>query len=505
MSDPIVLTGKGLTLELVMDVARRGRNVTVDKDAVRRLNEGRHIVFELMETGTVIYGGNTGVGWNKDLPVERESIAEFNRNFLHSHAAGVGPYASVEETRAALLIRLNTLLVGCTGISPQIPLMISEFINRGIHPMIPERGSVGEADIACLAHLGLALLGEGKVLYRGKEMPAMKALKAEKLMPIELGAKDGLAITSSNALGSGQAAVTVHEAIELVAAAEIIYCMSLEGFNGNTSPLDPRVHAVHGFNASAESAGRISRYLTGSYLHAPQNARALQDPLCYRNGAHLYGAASQALDDAAMTLFAHFNHSDDNPCLLAEDHEIISCANFDSLPLALKLENAALVLSHLSKAACLRAIKLANPVFTGLSRNLTPGSGTIGFSTIQKTFASLDAEIRLLANPISMDTFSLAGEMEDLSSNAPLVAQKLRKITDNLRYVFAIELILAAQAMDLRGDVAFGRGTAAVRAILREKVPFYRHDDHCVTDDIYAAHGLLKTGAFLKLARETCP
>jgi histidine ammonia-lyase len=473
MSDRIVLTGRGLTLESVMDVARRGQGVTVDEDAIQRLNEGRRVIFELIEAGVPIYGGNTGVGWNKDISISRESIAEFNRRLLRSHAVGVEPYASAEETRAVLLIRLNTLLTGHTGINPQIPLMMMEFINRGIYPLIPERGSVGEADIGCLAHVGLALIGEGDLLYGGRKMPAAEAFEAEGLIPVELGPKDGLAIASSNALGAGQSAVVLHEAMELTAAAEIIYCMSLEGFYGNTSPLDPRVHKIHGFKPSGESAARMSGYLAGSYLYASHSGRAMQDPLCFRNGAHLYGTAFHALSDAETALSVHFNHSDDNPCLLPEDNEIISCSNFEPLPWVLELESVSAALSHLSKASCLRAVKLANPVFTGLNRNLTPAPEVIGFSTIQKTFASLDAEIRLLANPISMDTFSLAGEMEDMSSNAPLVAQKLRNIVGNLRYIFAIELLLASQAMDLREGVRFGMGTLAARAALRERVPFY--------------------------------
>jgi histidine ammonia-lyase len=502
MKEPIVLNGKGVTLNAVMEVARQGRKVAIAPDAMQNLHKARELIFDLMDEGVPMYGCNTGVGWNKDIPITRESTTRFNSNLLHSHAVGITPYATEEETRAALLIRLNTLLTGHTGISPHIPVMYAEFLNRGIHPLIPERGSVGEADIGLLAHVGLAMTGEGHVLYKGNRVPSQNALKAENLAPVELGAKDGLAIVSSNALGSGQAAVTLCDALTLICASEIIYCLSLEAFGGNISPLNAKSHEAHGFQSSIRSAARMRDYLSGSYLYERGNGKSLQDPLCFRNGAHLYGTACQTLENAEKMLTVHFNHSDDNPCLILEDRAVVSCSNFDPLPWVLELETVALALSHISKAACLRSVKLATPTFSGLSRNLTPDNAVIAFSTIQKTFASLDAEIRLLAHPVSMDTFSLAGDMEDLSTNAPMAAQKLRKIVDNLFYIVGIEWILAGQALDLRKGVTLGKETVTAFSLLRKAVPFYSRDDHAITDDIYAAYHLLKSGVLSRNAQK---
>jgi histidine ammonia-lyase len=502
VSEELVLTGRDLTLTSLIDVARYGRKVRIAAEAERCLAKARKIISELMDAGTLIYGGNTGVGWSKDVVVSEEFVGEFNRNLLHSHAVGVPPYASAEETRAVLLIRLNTSLTGHTGLSPAIPAMLSEFLNRNILPLIPERGSVGQTDIGCLAHVGLAMIGEGDVIYRGQNTPARKAMEREGLVPLELGVKDGLAIMSSNALGSSQSAIALDGALDLLAAAEVIYCLSLEGFNGNVSPLDIKAHEARGFAASAESASRMGEYLSGSYLYRPPEGRALQDPLCFRNGPYLFGAAFSAVENAGSALSVHFNHSDDNPCLLADERRVISCSNFDPLPWVLELEMVSLALSHVSKSCCLRCVKLASPAFTGLSRNLAPNGQTLAFSTIQKTFTSLDAEIRLFAAPVSMDTFSLAGDNEDMSSNAPLAAQKLRKIVDNLRYIVAIELILACQAMDLRENPAMGHGTRQIFKALRATVPFYARDDHAITGDINAAYELLKRGISSAFTRE---
>ena len=357
-SSPLQLTGHDLTLNGVMDVARWGIAVEIEKRAASRLSEARKLLYDLMNEGIPIYGGNTGVGWNKDISVTQECLARFNANLLHSHAVGVRPYVTEEEARAILLVRLNTLLVGCTGIDPGIPQMYVSFLNRGIIPLIPERGSVGQADIGCLSHVGLAMMGEGTVRYKGRDIPAMEALRAEGLSPVSLGPRDGLAIVSSNALASGQAAVALFEAEELMRASEIVYALSLEGFGGNTSSLNLKSHQLHGFEESASSALRISRYLEGSYIHKVREGRPLQDPLCYRNAAHLYGAGQRALESARSALTIHFNHSDDNPCLLLDERAVVSCSNFDSLPWVLELETVTVVLSHLSKACCMRAIRV---------------------------------------------------------------------------------------------------------------------------------------------------
>lgn len=493
MDKVITIDGKGLTAETVSAIARQRTRIEICPEAMKRVEASRQLVFDLADSNVPVYGFNTGVGWNKDKMVFKDFFQEYNRNLILSHCVAVEPEASEEEVRAVMLVRLNMLLVGATGIQPAIVSMYKDMLNAGIHPVLPERGSVGEADIACLSHIGLAMIGEGEAYYEGKRMPAAEALKLARLEPIVLGPKDGLAIVSSNALSAGQGALVVQEAKELLDTADAIYSLSLEGLNGNLSPLDPKTHEVRPFPGQAYSAKRILEYLEGSYLHNPNWKRPLQDPLSFRGTAHIHGSVRDALSYVESFLELHMNSSDDNPCVILDEGRMISCSNFEVTSWVLGFEMLGLALSHMSKAACHRTIKLSSEEFTGLPRFLSPADNVICFGTIQKAFTSLDSEIRHLSNPVTADFFSVAGDIEDHASNAPMVVQKTRKIIDDLRYILGIEWMHAAQAVDLRNDINLGRGSRLAYDILRKEIPFYDKDRN-LTVDIRKAYDLLKTG-----------
>lgn len=497
--ETIVLTGKDLTISELVAVARENAKVEISAEAKERLVSARQLVFDLVDADYPIYGFNVGVGWNKDKKVFKEFFQKYNCNLIRSHCIGVPPYANEEETRAVMLARLNTMLTGCTGLSLEIPQMYADMLNAGIHPLIPERGSVGEGDIGLLSHIGLAIIGEGDVIYRGKRMPSAEAFEIADLKPVALGPKDGLAIVSSNALGAGQAAIALHELEEFLDIAEVIYAASLEGLEGNVSPLDDRNHALRRYKGQRAVAKRLRGLLEGSYLHDPNPERPLQDPLCYRDVPQLHGAVWEMLAYAKERLEIQLNTTDDNPCLLLEERHISPSANFDPINWVLAVEALSAGLSHISKASCLRMIKLGNPAFTRLSRFLSPADDVICFGTIQKTPVALDAEIRQLCTPCSMDCMPLAGDMEDISTNSPLVAQNLRKIIDNLRYIFAIELMHAAQAVDLRKTKKLGKGTKPLFAEVRKRVSFYETDRN-ITADIVTLRNMIADGSLRKIA-----
>ncbi len=281
--------------------------------------------------------------------------------------------------------------------------------------------------------------------------------------------------------------------------ADLLACMSLEALNGNVSALREGAHKMRRYPNQIETAARMRSYLQGSYLYERDGERPLQDPLSFRCVPQVHGAVRSVIDYAKKNLEIHLNSSDDNPCLLLDERDITSCGNFDPLCWVLGIENLGVALSHVSKMSCLRSIKLASPGFTKLSRHLTPNDSTIAFSTIQKVYANMDAEIRLLAAPASMDTFALAGDMEDIGTNAPLVMQKTKKIIDCLFYIFAIELIHAGQAMDLRG-AHYGTATQHGLNRLRRVMPFYSADDRILSDDIENIRRMLESGCFLKEA-----
>jgi histidine ammonia-lyase len=370
-----------------------------------------------------------------------------------------------------------------------------------VHPVIPERGSVGEADIACLSHIGLAMIGEGEVFYDGKRTASAEALKKAGLKPVVLGPKDGLAIVSSNALAAGEGALVLYDIKELLDISDVIYALSLEGLNGNVSPLDMRTHGMRPYPGQAYSAKRIAEYLEGSYIWEPDWKKPVQDPLSFRGSAHVHGAVRDAVSYVEGLLFIQLNSSDDNPCIILEDKKIISCSNSEVTNWSLGFEMLGMALSQLSKVACHRIIKLANPAFTKLSRFLSPSDNVLAFATIQKTFTSLDTEIRHLSNPAISDFFALAGDMEDHANNAPYIVQKTRKIVDNLFYILGIEAMHAAQAVDLRSDIHIGKGTKAAYNSIREAVPFYNKDRN-LSVDIKKAYGVLRSGKLMRSVRE---
>ena len=498
--DVIVLTGSSLTITEVAKVAVNGAQVVIAPAALAKVEESRAFVYKLVNSNVPVYGFNTGVGANKDNKVEAEQYNQFNVNMVRSHCVAVGPEASPAEVRAMMVIRLNTLLLGFTGMSPGIVSMYRDLLNHQITPVVPERGSIGEADIACLSHIALAMIGEGDAYYRGQKMPAGQALAQAGLQPLSLGPKDGLALVSSNALAAGQGVLVLHELRQLIKLADIIYSFSLEAFRGNVSPLNEEINRVRRFRGQNESAAHVRNLLRGSYLWLPGIANALQDPLCFRCACHIHGAVRDSLAYLEELMEIQINSSDDNPCVSMSQDAIMSCGNFEVVNWAVAFEMLAIALSHLSRAACFRTIKLSTSHFSGLPRFLTPDpENVIAFGTIQKPFTALDAEIRHLANPVSMDFYAVAGDIEDHCSNTPYVVQKTRKIVDNLYYILGIEAMHAAQACDLRPEEQFQLGAAGhrVHQKIREVIPFLAQDRN-LTVDIAKAYELLKSGVLVE-------
>jgi histidine ammonia-lyase len=497
------LDGKSLTLEAIAEVARKGRKITLAPEALERAEVSWKLLHRVATSGSQkVYGMNTGVGVNKDREISPEHYREYNRNMLLAHCNGVEPFATEEEVRAVMLVRLNNVLLGRAGMHPKILGLFEEFLNRGIHPLLPLRGSVGEGDITCMSLIGLAMIGEWEVYYRGKRVPAEKALREEGLAPAELGPKDGLSLVSTNAVGAGLGALLVQDLERLLDTADLAYSMTLEGFQGSVSPLDPAPYDYRPYQGQKKSMEFSRKLLEGSYLWNSQEAQALQDPLSIRCSPQVHGALRDSLDYAAKLLEIHCNSSDDNPCILSEEERIIPCGNFEPLNWVLAFEMLDIGLSHLSRTSASRTLRLGSPRFTGLSRFLTPGDGRVhAFGTLQKVFCSLDAENRHLANPVSPDYASLSEDMEDRGNNTPYIMLKTAKMIDNLYYILGMEMIHAAQAMDLRKPPKLGKGTREALSLLRQEIPFLDRDRN-LSPDVAKAHELLSRGNLLERVKQ---
>ena len=493
MQDKLLLDGKVLTISDVSRVAAGKCRVEISDEAMIILKETRKLVFQLSDAGVPIYGCNRGVGWNKDIKVTKEFVRQYNRNVIYSHLVGIGEPAPVPVARAAMLIRLNMLLRGATGLSPEIAEGIRDFLNHDITPVMPETGSVGEADIGTLSYLALCLIGDGTVIWQGLEVPTRTALQEEGLLPLTFLEKDSLAVMSSNALAAGRAVLALKEMKQLLDTADIIACMALEGLNGNLSPLRAGVQAMKPYPNQNRTAERMREILAGSYLETSDPGRPLQDPLSFRCVSQVHGAVRDAMDYAEKSLEIYMNSSDDNPCLLPEEGDISSCGNFDPLTWVLPMQNLTIALAHVSEMSTRRMIKLADPAFTKLSRHLTPGEDVIAFSTLQKVFASLDAEVRFLAQPSSLDMLNLAGGMEDICTNAPLIVQKLDRMLGLVYSILAVEAIHCMQAMDLRRQ-HYASGTTEAYVRMRKIVSFYEADDRSISVDIEKLARFLREG-----------
>lgn len=519
----ILLNGRSITPEAILCVAR-GAKVLVAPAAMKRVAHAHGLLLQAATAGQKIYGLTVGVGLNKDRamldargPLGAELIEAskaFNIGLIRSHCAGIGPDLNVETVRAVLATRLNTLLVGGAGVQPKIIDTYVEFLNKGITPSVPSGGSLGEADITILGHVGLAMLGEGEVYYRGQKLPAAEALKTAGIAPIAPFAKDALAIFSSNAYAAGTAALALNELAQLSRISKYVYALSLEALNGNVSPFLADTIALRPFPSTMKAAEELRTLLDGSYLWERNDARPLQDPLSFRTAVYTLGALDESQERLRRLIAIQLNSSDDNPGVAVgtlprsqrwEESKsylnglvsgaVLPSANFDPLPWVIAFEEAAIALAHHTSASAQRIIRLNDPAFTGLSRFLGTERTVHAFASMEKPAIALASENRELANPVSLDFFSSEGNIEDVSTNAPRVVQRVRRQIENSFALLGIELIHAAQAIDLRRrenpDLRISAATESMYRTLRQSVSML-DVDRPMTRDFSLAVKVLK-------------
>jgi histidine ammonia-lyase len=399
------------------------------------------------------------------------------------------------------------------GAQPAVADTYRAFLDRDVTPVVPSRGSVGEADITLASHIGLAMVGEWFAEYQGRRLPAKEALALAGITPLAPVGKDFLAIVSTNALTAGQATLLARDARAYLDRAIVVFALSLEGFNGNVAPFLAETTEIRPFPGMVEAAARIRAALEGSYLWQPVEGRALQDPLSFRTAAYALGNALEASAELDAALAVQINHTDDNPAAVAGpwhpaeadggqveryrvdgavDGALYPTANFEMLPVAVRLEHLTGALARLSQNIVMQTIRFENPELTKLPRFLAaPTNEGHAFGAMQKPLVALYAENRQLAMPVSLDTFAMAGTIEDTASNAPLAVANLDRVLDNMYQLSSIQLLHAAQAVDLRRRNALGRSTRALLAAYRVRVPFAT-EDRVYTGDFAAGMEVLR-------------
>jgi histidine ammonia-lyase len=441
-------------------VARDGAAVRVAPSAVARLKRARRIVERFAKGEQAVYGLNTGLGAAVDTALAKDDVAAFQRQAIMARAVGVGDFLSTDEVRAALFVRLIGIGRGASGLSPAFAAVIRDMLNKAVHPPVRRIGTLGEADLSPLAQLFLPLVE-----------PGSKALRRAGIKAPTLGPKDAIALLNANAYSVGIGALALHDAQLALGAQTIAGALSLEAAGANLSPIDPRVVALRPAPGQAEASRLVLSLLQGGDLLKAKRPRRVQDPLSFRCLAPVSGAAYDQLARATAALDADLNGAGDSPAVLLDDEQLMSTVNFDTTATALAFEGLGLALSHAAAIAVFRIAKLMSPGFTGLPRFLTPKAGArTGFATVQKTASALEAEIRHLASPLGAMTAPVADGVEDYAPMTPRIVEKTQDIVRRLARLAAIELVVAAQAIDLRGDLKLGRGTRSAFAFVRKHV-----------------------------------
>ncbi len=531
----IVLDGEYLTIEDVVAVARRPDWVEVSEEAWAQVARSRAAVDQFVARGDVVYGITTGFGHFRDRQIDPGQTAALQRNLIRSHAAGTGPHLPEDAVRALMVVRANTLAKGYSGIRPQTLQTLIDMLNRGVHPVIPEQGSLGTSgDLAPLAHMALVMIGEGEATFEGETLPGGKALARAGIEPVELTAKEGLALVNGTAFMAGLGALVTHGAANVVHAADIAGALSLEALNGSTDPFDPRIQAVRPHPRQIEAADYIRRLLEGSQFirahgdgpsraccrgshggdssarddrrsrvlndastgesvetrdrrsEGPSDRRRVQDAYSLRCIPQVHGAVHDAVAYARWALEIEINSATDNPLIFWEDDEpvALSGGNFHGELMAMAMDYLAMGLTELGNISERRLNRLVD---ADLNDGLLPdfltehGGLNSGFMLVHYTAAALTSENKGLAHPACVDSVPTSANTEDHQSMGATAVRHARDVLTNVETIVALELFAAAQAIDFRrrhmpGEPRLGVGTAPVYELIRRHVPFIEHD-----------------------------
>lgn len=501
----IVLDGESLTFGEVSAVAYGQPNeprVVLSENAKQNVNRSAKAVETLLKRGEIAYGITTGFGAFKDKIISREQVEQLQRNIVLSHAVGVGQPFERSAVRAIMLIRANTLARGYSGIRPETLDLILEFLNCGVHPVIPEKGSLGASgDLAPLAHFACVLIGEGKAEFEGEVFPGAAALCKAGLKPVVLKAKEGLALTNGTTVMTAVGLLETARAIRLAELADIAGCLSLEALHGTLAAFDERIHALRPHPRQMECAGNLREILAESEFVRGRDPANIQDAYTLRCIPQVHGACRDAVAYAEWLLKIELNSVTDNPLIFITeggtrnvesenekhpDIEVISGGNFHGEPLALAFDYLAIALAELGNISERRIMRLTDEASNAhvLPAFLTENGGlNSGFMIVQYTAAALCTENKILAHPASVDTIPSSANVEDHVSMGATAALKLRKVAENLEDILSIELFCAAQGIDFRRkqigmDKILGKGTRSIYQAIRERVPFIAKDEY---------------------------
>jgi histidine ammonia-lyase len=504
--DPLTIRGSNLTLDEVEAVARQRRPIRLSPEVCAAIERSEAVVTRVVQNREVVYGITTGFGKFADRVIPPPAVVELQHNLLRSHAVGVGPRLPDDVTRAMLLLCINALAHGASGVRLSTVQALVELLNRNVLPVIPLKGSVGASgDLAPLAHLALVLIGEGEAIFNGEQMPGSAALACAGIQPIQLGPKEGLALINGTQGMTAIAALVLHDARTLCKTADIVGAMSLEAVRGTNRAFDSRVQALRPHPGQIASAANLRRLTADSEIIASHryDSHKVQDPYSLRCMPQVHGASRDALAYAQRVVEIEINAVTDNPLVFADNGEVISGGNFHGQPVGLAMDTAAIALAEFADIAERRIEAMLDPNFSELPPFLTRHAGVdSGYMVSQYTAAALVSENKVLAHPATVDSIPTSANQEDHVSMGMLAAHKAADILWNTQTVLGIELLCAAEGIDYRRPLRSGPAIEAVHELVRAQIP-HLDDDRVMYPDIERAAELIRSGAVLATA-ERC-
>jgi histidine ammonia-lyase len=486
--EPLLISGDQLQIDDVVAVAH-GRPVVLDPAALPLMERSRAAVDRLVAESQVVYGITTGFGRFKDRLISPDEVRQLQLNLVRSHSVGVGPNLPVEVVRAMIVARANTLALGHSGVRPAVVQLLLDMLNAGITPCIPAQGSLGASgDLAPLAHLALVVIGEGEALVNGQAMDGGAALAAAGLRPVELEAKEGLALLNGTAQMVGMGALLVRRAIDLALTADVVACLSLEALHGTDRAYDERVHALRPHPRQIKCAAFLRGVLAGSRFLRRDDPNNVQDPYTLRCVPQVHGAVRDSIAYTQWVIGIELNTVNDNPIIFVNetgDVDVISAGNFHGEPVALAMDYVSLGLTELGNMSERRCARLVDADSNGgvLPMFLTGRGGLeSGLMMAHYTAAALASENKVLAHPASADTIPTSANIEDHVSMGATAVRHAWQILEHVETIVAIELLLAAQGIDFRRRAmgvetdGLGAGTAVAYQLIRERVAFLDGD-----------------------------
>jgi histidine ammonia-lyase len=492
----VVLDGEHLTVEEVLEVAEGRAEVRIAASVAKKVKRSRDFIEKALEQGEKIYGVTTGFGMLSDQVIDQSQIEDLQRNLIRSHSVGVGPSFDEVTTRAIMLLRANVIAMGYSGVRMEVLKRLVDMVNKEVHPLVPEQGSVGASgDLAPLAHLASVLVGEGEAIFHGKVMSGKKAMEKARIPLLTLKAKEGLALVNGTQVMTAVGLLALLRAERLCKIADIVGACTLDALKGTLSAFDPDIQRVRPFAGPLAVSRNFWKLGQKSEIaESHKFCSKIQDAYSLRCIPQVHGAVRDALAYVRRTLEIEVNSATDNPLIFAEKKKILNCGNFHGEPVAFALDLLGIAISELGGISERRIEKLINPALSGLPAFLTSEGGLhSGLMMVQVSAASLASENKILAHPASVDSIPTSADKEDHVSMGTIAARKARDIVNNVEQILAMELLCATQGLEFLLPLRPGIGIKEAYNVVRRQVPPVKGDRR-FSEDIQQIDLMIKSG-----------